>query len=616
MFDFDLELQNLPDRPGVYIMKDKDNEIIYVGKAKVLKNRVRQYFHESANHPPKVRMMVQKICSFEYITTDTELEALILECNLIKKHKPKYNIRLKDDKNYPLIKITVNEEFPRVFVVRKISNDGARYFGPYSSSLAVRDTLNLIKKLFAIRTCSLVLPRDIGKTRPCLNYHIQQCVAPCSGKVSKEEYGALIEQIIHFLEGKYGPLLKDLQAQMAEAANNMQYEKAANIRDKINGIQKVAEKQKIIHGLKNDKDIIAFARNDKNACFELFSVREGKLIGRDHFVFEGIQEETDQSVLSNFIKQYYNSAPAVPKELLVECEIEEREVIETWLSDKRGSKVTVRIPLKGNNEKLLSMAKSNAQQFLEQLVLRTKADNAVLLDLKKTLALDKLPKRIESYDISNTSGADCVGSMVVFKDAKPLKRAFRKFNIENNGQPNDYESMREVIYRRLRRAEKERMLIEDGELLLSNAKFLPLPDLILLDGGRGHVGVIKQLLNQLNISIPVFGMVKDDKHRTRSLTSETQEVAISFNSPLYRLLYQMQEEVHNQAIRHHHKKHEKNSFDSVLSDIAGVGDKTKQILLKSFPSLQAIKDASLLELLHTQGINEKTAHNIYDYFHR
>ena len=614
MFDFETELRNLPEKPGVYIMKNNKDEVIYVGKAKILKNRVRQYFQKNSSHTPKVLKMVENIASFSYIVTDTELEALVLECTLIKKHKPKYNIRLKDDKNYPFIKITTNEAYPRAFVARTLKSDKAKYFGPYSSGMAVRETLNLIKKTFALRSCSKNFPRDIGKTRPCLNYHIGRCVAPCTGAVSEDEYNELVKGVISFLEGKYDNLLSELKIKMKEASDNLEFEKAAACRDKINAIQKISQKQKIVRDADDEKDIIAFAVSEQYASFHIFYVRDGKIKSGDNFIVEGAGDETNTQILTEFLNQFYSEASFVPKEILVQYNIEEDSILYSLLKEKRGSKVNIRVPVRGDMAKLLYMAENNAAQNLQRVESQNKSVLSVLDELKNTLALSAVPKRIEMYDISNISGASCVASMVVFTNGKADKKEYRRFKVNNEGFGGDYGAMSEVIFRRLTHGAEEIRQIESGELEASKAKFAKFPDLILLDGGKGHVGTIRPIIKEFNLNTPVFGLVKDNKHRTRAIVGEKEEMSVNLNGSLYRFLYSMQEEVHKQAISYHRKTRDNKNLSSELSNIKGVGEATIRKLQSTFSSPEEIKKLSAKEISERAGINKNTAENIEKYF--
>jgi excinuclease ABC subunit C len=622
MFDIQDELKKLPDRPGVYIMKDENSEIIYIGKAVVLKNRVRQYFQASANHSPKTRMMISRIREFEYIVTDTELEALILECNLIKKHKPRFNILLKDDKNfYPYIKITMNEEYPRVLMTRKIEKDGARYFGPFFSAFAVRETLDLINKIFPIKSCNKVLPRDIGKGRPCLNYYIFQCFGPCQGDVKKDEYRALMKDIASFLDGRQEDILLRLEKQMSKASDDLEFEKAASIRDKMNRLKQITEKQKVLSTSMEDKDVIGFSKDQTDSCVQIFYIRSGKLIGRGHFIFEGVGDTEGVELMTSFVKQFYSTAAFIPNEILIQEGIDEKEFLENWLSEKRTSKVHIRVPLKGEKLKLIEMVSENALIALNQFKDRAKKEDMKskegLTRLVELLKLTKEPDRIEAYDISNTGITEVVGSMVVFEKGSPNNKEYRRFKIKSVSGQNDYESMREVIFRRFKHAEKEKADLENAvfvEKNLKETKFLKLPDLILLDGGLGHVNAVSAILKELSIDIDIYGMVKDDKHRTRGLVSQNGEYNLSENLVLLRFITSIQDEAHRFALDYNKKLREKRYSGSVLDNIEGIGAKRKKTLIKHFGSVNKIKSAGVDDLNAVEGISNTVAEKIYKHF--
>lgn len=619
MFDLQQQLKNLPEKPGVYIMKDSQQNIIYIGKAKILKNRVRQYFQSSKNHSPKVQAMVSNISEFEYIITDSELEALVLECNLIKKHKPHYNVLLKDDKHYPYIKVTMNEEYPRILMTRRVEKDGAKYFGPYTNTAAVNETIELIKKLFMVRTCNRQLPRDIGKERPCLNYHINQCMAPCMGHVNKEQYREVFKNICSFLNGKQEDLIQKLSADMYEASEKMDFEKAARIRDQINSLKQIAEKQKVISSSLTDQDVIAFAEGEDEACVQVFFIRGGKLLGREHFILDGTSDMDKKELMTGFVKQFYNNTTYIPKEIVLQEDVDEANIIESWLSNKRGSKVHIRVPNRGEKRKLVQMVAKNAyetlQQFEEKLKQEKHFAEKSLNELKDIMNLDCLPKIIEAYDISNTAGASSVGSMVVFKDAKPSNKDYRKFKIKSVVGPNDYESIKEVLFRRFRRAKMEKEQIAKGEMYEHEGKFNQLPDLILIDGGKGHVSAAREVLEQMGITIPVFGMVKDDRHRTRGLTTENEELKVERNSSAFRLLTQIQDEVHRTAISYHKQLRGKTNIQSSLEQIPGIGAVRRKNLLKHFKSIENIKKADIDELAGVSGMDRRAAENVYHYYH-
>jgi len=616
MFDIKEELKNLPDQPGVYIMHSADDTIIYVGKAKVLKNRVRQYFHASANHTPKVRAMVANIAYFEYIVTDTEMEALVLECNLIKKHKPRYNILLKDDKHYPYIKVTVNEDYPRVCMTRTMKNDGARYFGPYTGSNTIRNTLDVVQKIFHPPMCRRRFPEDIGKGRPCLNYHIKNCFAPCMGNVSKKEYRDVFYEICSFLDGNHAGLVKELEEEMRAAAGELEFERAAILRDKIESIKSIDEKQKIINSKQLDEDIIALITDDNRAFTEVFFVRSGKVVGRENYRIDNVSDITNEQIMTDFVKQFYAMATYIPQEILIECEIEDCDLLEDWLSERKGKRISIQVPKRGEKKHLIEMVKRNAGIAADKFKvekLKYEEKNTVLTNLAQCLRLEDEPKRIESYDISNISGSENVGAMVVFRNGYPDRKLYRKFKIKGFEGQDDYGSMREVIYRRFRHALDETDAIEAGEMSIEEAKFLPLPDLILLDGGKGHVAVIKELMEEIDTDVPIFGMVKDDKHRTRAMISpEGKEIEISLISNVFNFVTKIQDEVHKTAITYHRELHRKLAVKSELDDIKGVGEKRRSALLEHFKTVDKIKEATLDELENV--VDKKTAKSVYEYF--
>lgn len=614
MFDIQEELKKLPDKPGVYIMKDVNGIVIYVGKAVVLKNRVRQYFQNSANHPPKVCAMVSRIHEFEYIVTDTEVEALMLECNLIKKYKPKYNILLKDDKHYPYIKVTMSEQYPRILKTRRVEKDGAKYFGPYSSAFAVNDAIDTIKKLFPIKTCNRNLPKDIGKFRPCLNFHIKQCLGPCQGEVNREEYRNMMKKICSFLGGQYDEILNDLKNQMETAAQNLEFEKAAQLRNKINSIVQLSEAQKVLSADGQDRDIIGFAQNATDLCIQVFFVRNGRVVGREHFVFEGEGNEDVRYSLSTFIKQFYNTVQFVPSEIVIQQEIEDREIIEQWLTGKRGFKVSLRVPQRGELVKFVKMVVQNAEISLKLYGERLKREGSIheegLKELTKALRLECIPDRIESYDISNTGSSEIVASMVVFENGRPARDEYRKFKMKSVEEQNDYASMQETLYRRLSRARRE----AGGEA--EQAKFSKLPDLILVDGGLAHVNAAQQIADELGFDLVIAGMAKDDRHRTRALVYKGSEYDLSSNMPMLRLITEIQDETHRVAVQYNIKLREKRYTHSELDDIEGIGDTRKKALIRHFKSLAAVKKAEISQLLEVDGINQKVAGKIYEYFRK
>ena len=612
MFDIQEELKKLPGKPGVYIMHDEKDEIIYVGKAVSLKNRVRQYFQSSRNLGIKKEQMVQQIARFEYIITDSEVEALVLECNLIKEHRPKYNTMLKDDKSYPFIEVTVDEEYPRVLFARKQKKDKGKYFGPYTSAGAVKDSLELIRKLYHVRTCSRNLPRDIGKARPCLYYHIKQCQAPCQGYVSKEEYRAQIDGVLDFLNGDYKKLLKELEQKMLAASEELKFEEAADYRDLMQSIQKIGERQKITGSQGEDKDVIALAADEEDAVVQVFFIRDGKMIGRDHFYLRIAADASSSQVLLNFVKQFYAGTPFIPRELMLQEEIEEIDVLEEWLSKKRGQRVHIRVPKKGTKEKLVELAAKNAQMVLSQDREKLKREEGRTIGAMKEIAdlLElKQVTRVESYDISNISGFESVGSMVVYEKGKPKKSDYRKFKIKSVKGPDDYASMEEVLSRRFERGLKEQQ--EEAE-----NGFSRFPDLILMDGGKGQVHIAEQVLEKLGIDIPVCGMVKDDNHRTRGLYFHDREIPISHSTEGFKLITRIQDEVHRFAIEYHRLLRSKGQIHSVLDDISGIGPARRKALMKQFKSLEAIREASVEELRQTPSMSEQAAKKVYEFFHQ
>ncbi|MBS6194321.1 MAG: excinuclease ABC subunit UvrC [Clostridiales bacterium] len=612
MFDIQEELKKLPGKPGVYIMHDEKDNIIYVGKAISLKNRVRQYFQSSRNLGIKKEQMVQQIARFEYIITDSELEALVLECNLIKEHRPKYNTMLKDDKSYPFIKVTVDEEYPRVLFARRMKKDKGKYFGPYTSAGAVKDSLELIRKLYHVRTCSRTLPRDIGKERPCLYYHIKQCKAPCQGYISKEEYQAQIAGVLDFLNGDYKKMLKELEEKMLAASEELRFEDAVEYRDLMQSIQKIGERQKITGSQGEDKDIIAMAEDGEDAVVQVFFVRDGKMIGRDHFYLRIAADASRSQVLLNFVKQFYAGTPFIPAELMLQEEIEETPVLEEWLTKRRGQRVHIRVPKKGTKEKLVELAARNAQMVLSQDREKLKREElrtiGALREIGELLGLETV-KRVESYDISNISGFESVGSMVVYENGKPKRNDYRKFKIKSVKGPDDYASMEEVLTRRFTRGLKER---EDQE---ETGGFRIFPDLILMDGGRGQVHIAEQVLEGLGISIPVCGMVKDDNHRTRGLFYQEREIPISHSTEGFKLITRIQDEVHRFAIEYHRLLRSKGQVHSILDDIEGIGPARRKALMKQFKSLEAIREASVEELSMAPSMNRQAAEKVYQFFH-
>lgn len=618
MFCIEEELKKLPGKPGVYIMHDAEDTIIYVGKAISLKNRVRQYFQSSRNLGIKKEQMVEQIARFEYIVTDSELEALVLECNLIKEHRPKYNTMLKDDKTYPFIKITLQEEYPRIQIVRQMKKDKAKYYGPYTSGLAVKDVVELVTKLYHLRTCNRNLPKDIKKERPCLYYQIHQCEAPCQGYISKEEYHKKVEQLISFLNGSHKEILKELEQKMLSASEELRFEDAAQYRDLIESVKKIAERQKITDQHGEDKDVIAVAQENDDVVAQVFFIRGGKMIGRDHF-FLHTAGEGKTAVLSSFIKQFYAGTAMIPKEIMIESEIEDREIIETWLSNRRGTKVQIRVPKKGTKEKLVELAKNNAKLVLEKDKERLKREEGrtigAVKEISKLLNLSST-QRMEAYDISNISGFQSVGSMVVYENGKPKRSDYRKFRIKTVEGPNDYASMEEVLTRRFEHGMEEKQQQKEKNQEEQYGSFTRFPDLILMDGGKGQVHAALSVLEKLKLEIPVCGMVKDDKHRTRGLYYKNQEIPIEKDSEAFRLITRIQDEAHRFAIEYHRSLRSKNQIHSVLDEIAGIGPARRKALMKHFMGVEKIKEATVEELAEVSSMNEKSAQAVYDFFHK
>lgn len=617
MFDFEYHLKNLPDKPGVYLMKNSLGEVIYVGKAKILKNRVKSYFQNSKNHSEKVRVMVKNIAEFEYIVTDSEMEALILECNLIKKYSPKYNILLKDDKFYPFIKITTKDDFPRVFVTRNFAKDGSKYFGPYTNGAAVYETINLIYKIFPLRTCKLAIKENGEPVRPCLNYHIKKCFGPCGGHIGKEEYGKMISDIIDILSGKETYVTKMLKTEMENAAENLEFEKAASLRDKILAIEAIVEKQKIFKTMEGDEDFINIDQDEKDSCIQVFFSRDGKILGREHFIFENTANESIAEILEEFIASFYGGTAKVPKTIYVP-EVNEVELMEEYLTIKRGSKVWLKVPQKGQKKDMLEMVKNNAKITLEKFkdkYLKDKEINRIALqELQDLLELDEWPARIEAYDISNIQGVDSVGTMVVFEEGRSKNSDYRRFKIKTVKGANDYDSMREILTRRFNHGLEEIKAIQERNLKLSAGKFSNFPDLIMMDGGKGQVNIALEVLESLNINIPVCGLVKDDKHQTRGIVYNNKELIINRSSNLMQLIRRIQDEVHRFAITYHRSLRDKRTLHSILDDIPNVGEKRRRALLMKFGSVDNIKKATVEELLEVPSIDKKSAESIYIYF--
>ena len=618
MFDIQEELKKLPQKPGVYIMHDAKDAIIYIGKAVSLRNRVRQYFRPSHNEGLKKEQMVRQIERFEYIITDSELEALILECNLIKEHRPKYNTMLRDDKSYPYIRVTLGEDFPRVLFSRQMKKDKSRYFGPYTSGSAVKETIELLRKLYALRTCRRSLPKDIGKERPCLNYHIHQCMAPCQGFISKEDYRQRIDQAIGFLNGNYQPILKELEQKMQEASEAMNFEKAIEYRDLVRAVQQIAQKQKITHADMEDKDIIAMASDGEDAVVQVFFVRDGKLIGRDHFHVTVGSEDGSAQVLATFLKQFYAGTPFIPREVMIQEEIEEADVIAEWLSQKRGQKAYLRVPKKGAKEKLVELARQNAAMVLSQDKEKIKREEGrtigALKEISKLLGLTDI-RRVEAYDISNTSGFESVGSMVVYEKGKPQRSDYRKFKLRTVTGPDDYASMYEVLTRRFSHGIKERQELRERDMENDYGSFTKFPDLIMMDGGKGQVNVALKALEELGLDIPVCGMVKDDNHRTRGLYYHNREIPIDRHSEGFQLITRVQDEAHRFAIEYHRSLRSKEQVHSVLDDIPGIGAARRKALMRNFQSLEEIRQADVEALAGIPTMNERAAKAVYEYFH-
>ena len=619
MFNVEEELKKLPRKPGVYIMRDDKDVILYVGKAINLHNRVRSYFRENIGRGPAIDQMVSLIARFEYIVTDSELEALVLENNLIKENSPKYNTLLKDDKTYPYIKVTVGEDYPRILFSRTMKKDKSRYFGPYTSAAAVKDTIELLNKLYQLRTCNRVLPRDIGIERPCLNYHIKQCLAPCQGYVSKEEYRQQVAGALEFLNGNYSPILKDLEEKMKKAAEAMEFEDAARYRDLLSSVRQVSQKQKITEGVGEDKDILALYQDETEAVVQVFFVRDGKLIGREHYYMTHVPENNKPAILQDFVKQFYAGTPFIPRELMLQYEIEDAELIEKWLSERKGSRVYLKVPKIGSKEKLVELAAQNAKLVLSQDREKLKREEGRTIGAVKEISdLLQLPltgtARMEAYDISNINGFENVGSMVVYEKGKPKRSDYRKFKIKSVSGPDDYACMREVLTRRFRHGMEESKELEEQEMDQEYGSFTKFPDLILMDGGRGQVNIALSVLEELGIDIPVCGMVKDDNHRTRGLYYHNIELPIDTHSEGFKLITRIQDEAHRFAIEYHRSLRSKTQVKSVLDDIPGVGPARRKALMRHFKSLEEIRQASVEELMEIPEMNERTAEEIVTFF--
>ena len=619
MFNFEEELKKLPRKPGVYIMRDDKDVILYVGKAINLHNRVRSYFRENIGRGPAIDQMVSLIARFEYIVTDSELEALVLENNLIKENSPKYNTLLKDDKTYPYIKVTVGEDYPRILFSRTMKKDKSRYFGPYTSAAAVKDTIELLNKLYQLRTCNRVLPRDTGLERTCLNYHIKQCLAPCQGYVSKEEYRQQVAGALEFLNGNYSPILKDLEEKMKKAAEAMEFEDAARYRDLLSSVRQVSQKQKITEGVGEDKDILALYQDETEAVVQVFFVRDGKLIGREHYYMTHVPENNKPAILQDFVKQFYAGTPFIPRELMLQYEIEDEELIEKWLSERKGSRVYLKVPKIGSKEKLVELAAQNAKLVLSQDREKLKREEGRTIGAVKEISdLLQLPltgtARMEAYDISNINGFENVGSMVVYEKGKPKRSDYRKFKIKSVSGPDDYACMREVLTRRFRHGMEESKELEEQEMDQEYGSFTKFPDLILMDGGRGQVNIALSVLEELGIDIPVCGMVKDDNHRTRGLYYHNIELPIDTHSEGFKLITRIQDEAHRFAIEYHRSLRSKTQVKSVLDDIPGVGPARRKALMRHFKSLEEIRQASVEELMEIPEMNERTAEEIVTFF--
>lgn len=618
MFNIEEELKKLPARSGVYIMHDERDDIIYVGKAISLRNRVRQYFQSSRGKSVKIMQMVERIRRFEYIVTDSELEALVLESNLIKEHRPKYNTMLKDDKSYPFIKVTLGEDYPRVLFARRMKKDKSKYFGPYTSAAAVKDTIELIRKLYKLRSCQKNLPRDCGKERPCLYYHIGQCTAPCQGNITKEEYRKSIDGALEFLNGNHAPVIEMLQKKMNDAAENMEFEEAAGYRDLIDSIRQIAQRQKITHGDGEDKDVLALCVDGGDAVVQVFFIRDGKMIGREHFYLCVAPHDTKAVILGSFIKQYYAGTPFIPRELMLETEVEDQEIIEKWLSEKREQRVYLRVPKKGTKEKLVELARENASIVLSQDRERIKREEGRTIgavhEIEKLLGVARA-MRMEAFDISNISGFESVGSMIVYEKGKPKRSDYRKFKIKNVQGPNDYASMEEVLTRRFVHGLEERKELEQKGLGYEMGSFSRFPDLLMMDGGRGQVNIALGVLEKLGITIPVCGMVKDDFHRTRGIYFNNVEIPVDTRSEAFKLVTRIQDEAHRFAIEYHRSLRSKGQVRSILDDIEGIGPTRRKALLRTFKTTEAIRDATLEQLANAPSMNARSARQVYEFFH-
>jgi|LFRM01.2.fsa_nt_gb excinuclease ABC subunit C len=618
MFNIEEALKNLPDKPGVYLMKDKNEEIIYVGKAKSLKKRVRQYFQSTRNNPPKVNAMIKHIQEFEYIIVDNEVEALVLEANMIKDNKPKYNILLRDDKQYPYIKVTLNEKFPRVIKTRQVFKDGGKYYGPYPNATAVNSVIETIHDIYPIRTCKLTLEKNMGKVRPCLNYHLGRCLGTCIGIVDEDFYMGMIHEVIQYLNGKDDSLIQNIEAKMNKSAQDMDYEKAAMYRDQVNSLKLLQEEQKIVSPNLIDQDIIAMARGIEEVCIQIFFIRSGKILGREHFIMEDNFMEDKNEILNSFIKQFYIGTAYVPKEIIIENEIEDLDIITKWLENKRGSKVSIIVPKRGEKFALLELVSKNAKDMLnkygDKFLKKHRENIKALEEIQNVIDLEELPVRIEAFDISNISGVESVGSMVVFENGEAKKSDYRRFRIRSVTTPDDYGSLEEVLRRRFMRGlqEKETLKLDPVEL----KGFSSFPDLIMMDGGKGQVNIALKVLDELGINIPVCGLVKDDFHKTRGIIYNNKEIILEKDRLGFRLIYKIQEEAHRFAINYHRSLRTKTMFKSELDDIKGIGEKRKTALLKHFQSIDKIKKASIEELNAVETMNIRAAEQLYNHFNK
>ena len=623
MFDVQEELKKLPAKPGVYIMHDERDAIIYVGKAVNLHNRVRSYFRKIVGRGPQIDQMVKQIARFEYIVTDSELEALILENNLIKEHRPKYNTMLKDDKTYPYIKVTVAEPYPRILFSRRQKKDKARYFGPYTSAQAVRSTIELLNRMYGLRDCARVLPRDFGKERPCLNFHMERCYAPCAGNVPEEEYKKRVDMALEFLSGHYDPIIRDLTKKMTEASEAMEFEKAIRFRDLLSDVKQVAQKQKMSEMIGENRDILGIAVDnsspDSDGVVQVFFLRDGKLIGREHFYMTHVAGRKKAEILSEFIRQFYSGTPSIPREIILPCELADRELLEQWLTAVRGSKVALKVPVKGQKEKLVELANTNAGLVLDKDRERLKREAGrtigAVKEIESLLGIGSAG-RMEAFDISNISGFANVGSMVVYEKGKPKRSDYRKFRIRSVTGPNDYACMKEVLTRRFRHGMDEKKELSEKQIDSEFGSFTRFPDLILMDGGRGQVNIALQVLGELGLSIPVCGMVKDDHHRTRGLYYNNKEIPIDRSGEAFKLITRIQDEAHRFAIEYHRSLRGKAQTSSILDEIPGIGPARRKALMREFGSIEEIMEADEERLLQVPEITQGAAEEIFRFFHK